>query len=164
MSKDVYALIIIVTAVVTFAVTVAIAIYGVRRFIERTVAEHLKRPDTIKQLASTLNPTLIIDHKGTVLYDRGGWILLDDLHVILEKQDPAHPNQHRHPEQIIIVPKEPMANEPLVSVIDRWEKRPVAHRGEGVRWIIDFESDGSSYMAWGNDNAKPPRFKLEFIQ
>jgi hypothetical protein len=152
-----------VISVITAIITVIVAIYGLLAFIDKRVNEKLEHPETLRKISSILNPNLIIDSSGTVLYDKGGWQILENLDVILEGDNERNKGKRKHPEKIIILPKTPMSNAPLVSVIDRWDRRPVATRGEGISWVISFEDDGSSAYVGEDHNPIPPRFKIEFI-
>ena len=105
---------------------------------------------TSRKIASVLHPTVIFDHKGSILIDQGAMRFIESIKVEASKNPP-------YPERIIVSPKKHLAQAPLLTLLDADMANVEADRGTKYDWVFALD-----YFMTNSERASL-KYRLEII-
>jgi hypothetical protein len=125
-------------------------------WIESVVDRKLKDPEVIKQVAALVRPTVVFDHRGTILSDSGAKQFIENISVEMGSEEPG-----KEPRKIIITPKEHLNSPPILECLnDNFYVKP--KRGNKSDWI--FELISPNYVLWQSPKIEEWHFRLEIVR
>ncbi|MBW2249754.1 MAG: hypothetical protein JRF60_03760 [Deltaproteobacteria bacterium] len=128
-------------------------IFFVEDRIEKRISEKLKDPELISQIASLVRPSLIFNHKGTILSDSGGEQFIENISVQMGPEEPT---------EIIISPKTHLNSAPILECIN-YNFDITSKRIKKSDWL--FELSSPSYLVFEKSSEKKEYlFRLEIIK
>lgn len=125
----------IVKGVSSIIVAVGV-IYGGIEFVDYRIEKVLADPQMIRRIATSTRPEMIVDSKGTVLFDRGAMDQIADIRVTADSKFPEIVRT------VTITPKNFMALPPLVTAVDGGEFNATPQRGERLDWVVTLDWSG----------------------
>lgn len=142
-----------VVIIATIAAIIAIigAFYGALFFIDKRIESRIRDDSFIRELASALRPSVIVDNHGSILVDQGAMRYIEAIDVELNKE------QMPYPKRIIVHPKQHLSYAPLLTTLDVDLANISSIRGKKFDWIYTIE-----YIST-NSERKTLRYRLELI-
>jgi hypothetical protein len=141
----------LILEVVGGIVLLVTVVWSISTFIDKRIEKKIKDETFIKKLAAATRPALIINGENSIVHDHGALDLLESITVHRGSTEGL-------PEKIVVVPKRPLAYQPLVVPLDPETIVVEARQGEGLSWVFTLD-----YVA----SLEPPeshrRFRVELL-
>lgn len=113
-------------------ITVITALYGVVFFVDKRIDSRLRDDAYLRKIASVLRPTVIFDHKGSILIDQGAMAFIQSIEV--------EPSTHLpYPKRIIVSPNKHLAQAPLLTLLDSDMANVEVSRGTKFDWFFTLD-------------------------
>jgi hypothetical protein len=139
-----------VLEIVVAVITVIAAPYLVIKFIDKRIENRIRDDAFLRKLASSLRPSVVFDHKGSVLIDQGAMHFIEAINVELGKEGP-------YPKRIIIHPTQHLSYAPLLTPLESDLADISTSRGNKHDWIYTIDYFMTS------DERRMLRYRLEII-
>jgi hypothetical protein len=131
-------------------ITVIAALYGGLLFIDKRIENRIRDDAFLRKLASALRPSVIFDHKGSVLIDQGAMRFIEAIDVELDKQGP-------YPKRIVIHPTQHLSYAPLLTPLESDLANISTSRGNKHDWVYTIDYFMTS------EERRMLRYRLEII-
>jgi len=142
--------IVIITTIAGLAAIIG-AFYGVLFFIDKRIENRIRDDGFLRKLASALRPTVIFNHKGSILVDQGAMHYIETIDIELDKEPP-------YPKQIIIHAVKHLPYAPLLTPLDGGGISNISiSRGKKYDWVYTLDYFMTS------DEWEELRYRLEII-
>jgi hypothetical protein len=131
-------------------ITVIAALYGVLFFIDKRIENRIRDDAFLRKLASALRPSVIFDHKESVLIDQGAMRFIEAIDVELDEQGP-------YPKRIVIHPTKHLTYAPLLTPLESDLANISTSRGKKHDWVYTVDYFMTS------EEREMLRYRLEII-
>jgi len=126
------------------------SVFLVEDRIEKRIDEKLKNPETIREIASLVRPTITFNHQGTIITDSGAGQFIEDIKVTMGKDEPK---------TILITPSKHLNTPPVLEGIN-YDFSVSVKRANKSDWLYELTSP--NYLIMGKMTTEYI-FRLEII-
>jgi hypothetical protein len=130
-------------------------LFSLYKVFDYLIEKKISDESFLKKVASRVRPSVIFDHKGSILIDQGGMAYLDNIEVTCpEREDRA-----LFPEKIVVRPLRHLDHAPILTTLESDGFNQEATRGPKHDWIYTLDY----FMLTEGESRTTTRFRLEII-
>ena len=142
----------VVAAVGTIVLLMA-AYHGFNTYIDYRIEKKISDLEFIEKISHTIRPSVVFDQKDSILADMGAMAYIDNIKVVVKKEDPI---------RIVVSPNAFLGVPPLLESLDG-EFGIIVNKGKKYDWVYELKSV-DTLLLQSSGKITNHRFRIEVIK